>query len=91
MNLAYPDQEKPYILSTDASGYAISAILSQKNENGEEKILLCVSRTLKGPELNYFITEKELLAIIWALKKLQTYLLGAKIICYTDHKAIIFL
>ena len=57
---------------------------------GEEKIIICVSRTLKGPELNYFITEKEMLAIVWALNKLQTYLLGAKVRIITDHKAITF-
>ena len=89
--LAFPDIEKPYILRTDASGFAISAILSQINDNDEEKIIICVSRSLKGPELNYFITEKEMLAIVWALQKLYTYLLGAKITVITDHKAITFL
>ena len=88
--LAFPDFTKPYILRTDASGYAISAILSQLDDQGEEKIILCISRILKGSELNYFITEKEMLAIVWALEKLYTYLMGAKVIIYTDHKAITF-
>ena len=88
--LAFPDKNKPYILRTDASGFAISAILSQIDENDEEKIIIRVSRTLKGPELNYFITEKEMLAIVWALNKLYTYLLGTKITVITDHKAITF-
>ena len=88
--LAFPDVNKPYILRTDASDFAISAILSQLDDNNEEKIIICVSRTLKGPELNYFITEKEMLAIVWALNKLYTYLLGAKVRVITDHKAITF-
>lgn len=88
--LAFPDMNKPYILRTDASGFAISAILSQLDDNGDEKIIVCISRTLKGPELNYFITEKEMLAIVWSLQKLYTYLLGAKTTVITDHKAITF-
>ena len=88
--LAFPDLKKPYILRTDASGFAISAILSQLDDNNKEKIVLCISRTLKGPQLNYYMTEKEMLAIVWALRKLLTYLLGAKICVITDHKAIIF-
>ena len=90
MTLAYPNLNKPYILSTDASGYAISAILSQLDDDGVEKIILCASRILKGPELNYFITEKEMLAIVWALRKFSAYLLGSSVKVRTDHKAITF-
>ena len=88
--LAFPDPMKPYILRTDESGFAISAILSQMDENNEEKIIISVSRSLKGPELNYFITEKEMLAIVWALQELYTYLMGSKVTVFTDHKAITF-
>ena len=49
------------------------------------------SRTLKGPELSYFTTKKELLAIVWALQKFRTYLQGAHIINRTDHMALTFL
>ena len=77
--IAYPNVKLPFFLTTDASGFAISAILSQLDENNEEKIILCVSRVLRAAELNYFITEKEMLAVIWALHKLP-YLLGSKII-----------
>ena len=90
MILAYPDVNLPYYLTTDASNYALSAILSQIDEAGNENIILCISRSLKCAELNYFITEKEMLAIVWALKKLRVYLLGAKIVVRTDHKAITF-
>ena len=88
MTLAYSNPDKEYILNTDSSGFAISGILSQKDDNGVEKVILCVSRTLKAAELNYFITEKEMLAVVWCLQKLKTYLLGAKIKVYTDHQAI---
>ena len=44
MILAYPDVKKPYLLTTDASNYAISAILSQIDDFGVERIIICISR-----------------------------------------------
>lgn len=90
MILAYPNVDKNYFLTTDASNFAISAILSQLDEKDEEKIVTCISRTLKAAELNYFTTEKEMLAIVWALKKLRVYLLGAQTVIRTDHQSITF-
>ena len=43
------------------------------------------SKTLIGPQLNYATTEKELLAIVFAIDKFRSYLVGAKVIVYTDH------
>ena len=76
MMLAYVDKDKPFILTTDASDYAIAAILSQLNDKREEQIVCFMSRTLKGSELNYFISEKELIAVVWSLHKLESYLKG---------------
>ena len=90
--LTFADPTKPFILTTDASDFALGAILSQQNEKGDEEVITFISRTLKGPELNYFTTEKEMLAIVWSLNKLETYLRGAeKIIVRTDHEALTFL
>ena len=88
--LYYADPKKPYYLETEASNYALGAVLYQKNEKQEKEIVTLASRTLKGPEI-YFTTEKELLAIVWALQKFRTYLQGAKIINRTDHMALTFL
>jgi hypothetical protein len=46
---------------------------------------------LIGPQLNYATTKKELLAIVFAIKKLRSYLVGAKIIIYSDHAALKYL
>ena len=92
MILAYVDKDKPFILTTDASNYAIAAILSQLDDKKEERIVCFVSRTLKGSEINYFTSEKELIAVVWSLHKLESYLKGSKkIIVRTDHQAITFL
>jgi hypothetical protein len=46
------------------------------------------SKTMTGAQLNYATTEKELLTVVFALDKFRYYLVGAKIIIYTDHAAL---
>jgi hypothetical protein len=46
---------------------------------------------LTRPQLNYTTTEKELLDVIFAIKKFRSYLVGAKVIIYTDHVALKYL
>ena len=91
MTLYFPDPKKPYYLETDASNYTLGAILYQKNDKQEKEIITLAIRTLKGPEISYFTTEKELLAIMRAQQKFRTYLQGAQIINRTDHMALTFL
>ncbi|WVZ64317.1 hypothetical protein U9M48_013856 [Paspalum notatum var. saurae] len=49
------------------------------------------SKTLTGPQLNYSTTEKELLAVVFAIDKFRSYLVGAKVIIYIDHVALKYL
>lgn len=62
--LSYPDFQKPFILTSDASNFALGAVLSQIHENKEHPICYA-SRTLNEHEVNYSAIEKELLAIIY--------------------------
>ena len=89
--LNYPDIKKPFYLQTDASDVALGAVLFQLDEDGNPCPIIYASRTLKGAELAYYTTEKELLAIVWALHKFRSYIMGGKIIIRTDHKALTFL
>jgi len=73
--LQFPDFEKPFILTTDASNYAIGAVLSQGNL-GTDRPIAYASRTLSGSEVNYATIEKEMLAIIWAIKHFRHYVFG---------------
>jgi hypothetical protein len=75
--LRQPDIKKPFILATDASGIAVGAILSQKNENGYEYVVSYASKTLKGAELHYGVTEKECLAVVWAISEFRVNLYGS--------------
>lgn len=85
--LRYPDFSKEFILTTDASNFAISGILSQ-GSIGSDKPIAYASRTLNESETNYSTIEKELLAIVWATKYFRPYLFGRKFKIVTDHKPL---
>uniref|UniRef100_A0AAG5DCG3 RNA-directed DNA polymerase n=1 Tax=Anopheles atroparvus TaxID=41427 RepID=A0AAG5DCG3_ANOAO len=88
--LAFPDFEEPFILTTDASNHALGAVLSQI-QSGQEKPIAFGSRTLNETEQRYSTTEKEALAIIWAVEKYKPYLYGRKFTLVTDHKPLVFI
>lgn len=81
--LRYPDFEKEFTLTTDASNYAVGGVLSQGGHP-----ICYASRTLNGAETNYATLEKELLAIVWATKYFRPYLYGRKFIIQTDHQPL---
>lgn len=88
--LQYPDFTKEFYLTTDASNYAIGAVLSQ-NDPPNDLPIAYASRTLNKAESNYSTTEKELLAIIWSVKHFRPYLYGKKFTIITDHKPLTWL
>ena len=88
--LAYPDLNTPFVLHVDASVEAISATISQEDRAGELRLVTCTSRKLNPAERNYHTHEREMLAIVHAIKKWNHYLLGAKIRAYTDNVALKF-
>ena len=49
------------------------------------------SKTLVEAQINYTTTEKELLEVVYALEKFRPYILGSKIIIYTDHSTLKYL
>jgi len=88
--LQYPDFNKPFLLTTDASNVGISAILSQ-GPVGSDKPIAFASRTLSNTERRYSTIEKELLAIVFGTKYFRPYLYGQKFAIYTDHRPLIWL
>lgn len=86
--LKFPDTNLPFKLETDASNYATGAILSQIGEDGEMHPVAYHSKSMAPAERNYEIHDKELLAIIRALKEYRQYLEGQNHVVdiFTDHK-----
>lgn len=85
-----PDWEFPFELMCDASNFALGAVLAQRIGRASH-VIAYASRTLDSAQANYTTTEKELLAIVFALDKFRSYLLGSKVIVFSDHAALKFL
>ncbi|GAU51100.1 hypothetical protein TSUD_411810 [Trifolium subterraneum] len=75
-----PNWELPFELMCDASDYAVGAVLGQRHAN-----------FLNENQVNYTTTEKELLAIVFALEKFRPYLIGSKVIVFSNHSALKYL
>ncbi|CAN6583786.1 unnamed protein product [Malus baccata var. baccata] len=84
------DWSIPFELMCDASDYALGAVLGQR-KNKLPHVIYYASRTLNDAQLNYSTTEKELLAVVFALDKFRSYLIGTKVIVFTDHTALKYL
>ena len=86
--LAMFDPTKRTVVETDASDIAIGAVLSQPDEQQRLHPVAYHSRKMTGPELNYDVHDKELLAIVESFKIWKVYLEGAKheVQVFTDYK-----
>ena len=85
-----PDWKVPFEIMCDASDYAIGAVLGQR-VGKVPHVIYYASKTLNDAQMNYSTTEKELLAIVFALDKFRSYLLGSKVLIYSDHAALKYL
>ena len=74
----------------DASNYVVGAVLGQRKD-GKLHAIYYTSKTLDPTQMNYATTEKELLAVLFAIEKFRPYLLGSKVIVHIDHAALRYL
>ncbi|CAN6462463.1 unnamed protein product [Victoria cruziana] len=88
--LRVPDWTLDFEIMYDASDYAIGAILGQRVEK-KPVVIYYASKSLMDAQLNYTTTEKEMLAVVFALEKFRSYILGSRVIIYTDHAALKYL
>ena len=82
--------ELPSEVMCDASDLAMGAVLGQR-ENGKPYVIYYASKTLNEAQRNYTTTEKELLAVVFALDKFRAYLVGSSIVVFTNHSALKYL
>jgi hypothetical protein len=80
----------PFEILCDASDYVVGIVLGQTKDRKHHAISYA-SKTLSGPQLNYATTKRELLAVVFAIDKFTSYLIGAKVIVYTDYVALKYL
>ncbi|KAL6348737.1 hypothetical protein AAG906_029765 [Vitis piasezkii] len=74
----------------DSSDLAMGAVLGQR-EDGKPYVIYYASKTLNEAQRNYTTTEKELLAMSFALDKFRAYLVGSSIVVFTDHSTLKYL
>ena len=85
-----PNWQLPFEVMCDASDLAIEAVLGQR-EGGKHYVAYYASKTLNEAQRNYTTTEKELLAVVYALDKFRAYLVVSDIVIFTDHSALKYL
>ena len=88
--MTVPDWSQAFEVMCDASDFVIGAVLGQKQDKLFRAIYYA-SRTLNEAQLNYTTTEKEMLAVVFACEKFRSYLIGTKVIVFTDHAALCYL
>ena len=93
--LAYPSRTDPFFLSTDASDDGIGAVLEQEQlqEDGSTKrvVVAYASKSLSRSQRKYCATNRELLAVVWAVENFRYYLLGRHFEIITDHASLVWL
>ena len=72
--LIHYDPENPMVIACDASPYGLGAVLSHIMPDKSERPIMFTSRTLTNAERNYSKIEKEVLAIIFAIKKFSIFM-----------------
>ena len=87
--LSYPDFSKEFVLDTDASNFALGAVLSQVQEDGSEKVIAYGSRLMTKIERRYCATRRELLSVVTFVKQFHPYLLGRHFTLWTDHGSLV--
>lgn len=85
--VVFPDGSQSFEIMCDASDTTVGAILGQKRDKIFRPIYYS-SRTLNEAQNNYAITEKELLAVVFAFDKFRSYLIGTKVRVFIDHAAL---
>lgn len=86
--LKYPNYEKEFIVSTDASSKALGAVLSHLDDDSIEHPIHYASRTLNDAERSYSTYDREALGVVFALKKFRQHLLCQMFLLYIDHEAL---
>ena len=85
-----PNWKLPFEIMCDASDLAVGAVLGQR-QDGKPYVVYYASKTLNEAQRNYTTTEKELLAVVYALDKFRAYFVRSDIVIFIDHSTLKYL
>uniref|UniRef100_A0A147BJ81 RNA-directed DNA polymerase n=1 Tax=Ixodes ricinus TaxID=34613 RepID=A0A147BJ81_IXORI len=80
--------QHPTIISADSSSFGLGAVLLQDQPTGERRAVAFASRALTPTEQRYSQTEKEALAVVWAVQRFDEYVRGLQFTVETDHQPL---
>ena len=86
--LHLPDFSREFCIRMDASDFAVGGMLYQVADDGKENTIAYCGKKLSSAEINYGIREKELYAVIFAMRKWRIYLLDRPFLVDTDHHSL---
>ena len=86
--MSFPVFSEPFTLHTDASNFAIGAVLTQTLD-GAERVIAYASHTLTHAERRWSTYDRELWAIVWSVRHFRHYLLTSRFRIITDHKPLV--
>jgi hypothetical protein len=89
--LIFPNWENEFHIHVDASRISLGVTLAQPGDGAMDHPIYFAIQKLSQEEHNYTTTEREGLAMIYALKKFRHYLLGSHFKFFTDHSALKYL
>ena len=85
-----PNWELPFEIMCDASDYVIGAVLRQREEK-KAFVIYYVSKTLDSAQSYYITTEKEFLAVVFALENFRSYIIGSPVTLFRNHAVLKYL
>ena len=86
---SYPDFEKRFFVKPDASKTCVGAVLTQKDERGKESMIAAASQKLSPAESAWAPYDREMFAIVWAIRSFAHYLRFRPFTVYTDHRPLL--
>ena len=90
-SLQIVDCSKPYILHVDASDVAVSGILLQSDDNGNERPVAFISAKLTDSQRSWSTVERESYAAIWALNKFRNWIFARPVVLFSDHNPLTYI